>query len=545
MGRSAQFSRLARLIRIANHCEKEGLSTQEGLDRARAQEAEADKLLVDRRRFMSDIGKWAAVGALIPTGRFGGFLKSTAPSIGVVGAGLAGLSCADTLRSKGINSTLYDANTRTGGRCFSLRDFFPGQVAERGGEFLDTLHKTMLGYAQRFDLEKEDVVKPPGEVFYYFDGRHFPESTVVDQYRDFVAAMHTDLRALSGAVTADDHTPVDVSIDNVSLLEYIEGNNGAGLVAAPVIKNAIIETYEAEYGLAASEQSCLNFLLFIHADKRSKFTPFGIFSDERWHVVGGNDRIVQNLTDIFQPQIQLEMLLVRIRLRSSGRFELTFRRGATSLTRFHDAVVLSIPFTVLREVELDASLNLPPEKVAAINLLGYGTNAKMMIGFSSRPWLALGSNGASYSDLAHHQNTWETNPANATASHAILTGYSSGERGAQLNPSKVQIEASKFLSDLDLVYPGAFAAATRTNGKFLAHLEHWPSNPLTKGSYTCYTPGQFTTIAGIEGKPVGNLHFAGEHANSFYEFQGFMEGAALSGIQAAQEILQDIKVGNL
>jgi monoamine oxidase len=58
-------------------------------------------------------------------------------------------------------------------------------------------------------------------------------------------------------------------------------------------------------------------------------------------------------------------------------------------------------------------------------------------------------------------------------------------------------------------------------------------------------PGQFTTIAGNEGKPVRPLYFAGEHANSFYEWQGFMEGAALSGIQAAQDILRDIKVGAL
>jgi monoamine oxidase len=243
---------------------------------------------------------------------------------------------------------------------FHFATFFPGQIAERGGEFIDNLHKTMLGYAQRFNLAKEDVNKPPGEVFYYFNGQHFPESLVVDEYREFVAAMHIDLRLLSGTVTADNHTPVDVRIDNISLLEYLEGNNGAGLIAAPVIKNAVIEAYEAEYGLAAGEQSCLNFLLFIHADKRSKFTPFGVFSDERWHVVGGNDKIVAGLSSILEAQIQLEMRLVRVRLTSSGRIELTFRRGATTLTRLHDAVVLSIPFTVLREIELDSSLSLPP-----------------------------------------------------------------------------------------------------------------------------------------------------------------------------------------
>jgi monoamine oxidase len=78
-------------------------------------------------------------------------------------------------------------------------------------------------------------------------------------------------------------------------------------------------------------------------------------------------------------------------------------------------------------------------------------------------------------------------------------------------------------------------------GQYLAHLEHWPSNRLMKGSYTCYKPGQFTTIAGLEGLPVGNLLFAGEHANSFYEWQGFMEGAALSGIAAAQSIFATAK----
>jgi len=34
---------------------------------------------------------------------------------------------------------------------------------------------------------------------------------------------------------------------------------------------------------------------------------------------------------------------------------------------------------------------------------------------------------------------------------------------------------------------------------------------------------------------VGNLFFAGEHTDSFYSWQGFMEGACLSGLRAATE----------
>jgi monoamine oxidase len=139
--------------------------------------------------------------------------------------------------------------------------------------------------------------------------------------------------------------------------------------------------------------------------------------------------------------------------------------------------------------------------------------------------------------------TWESNPTKSTDAHAVLVDYSSGQRSAKLNSEQVQAEAKLFLKDLDQIYPGATASATRDpKGDLLVHLEHWPSNQLTQGSYACYRPGDFTTIAGNEGKPIDNLFFAGEHANSFYEWQGYMEGAVLSGIQSAKEILQYLKL---
>ena len=159
----------------------------------------------------------------------------------------------------------------------------------------------------------------------------------------------------------------------------------------------------------------------------------------------------------------------------------------------------------------------------------------------NRPWIEQGSNGSAYADLAKLVCVWETNPARATASRGVLTDYSGGARSTSLDPDAVQFEAGQFLADLNLVFPGAHAAARRVDGKVIAHLEHWPTNPFSLGSYTCYEPGQFTTIAGLEGLPVGNVYFAGEHANSFYEWQGFMEGAALSGVDAAAAILQRVK----
>ena len=545
MARSAAFRSFARLMTAALLADRRHCSPQDALGSLKEYSPTGSSRLISRRRFLVEagaIGTTLALGAMVP--RHSVAAKPTSPplSVGIVGAGLAGLACADTLKTRGIRASIYDAATRPGGRCWSLRNVFPGQVAERGGELLDTLHKTMLGYARRFDLAVEDGAKEPGETYYYFSGQRYTEAAVVAEIRDFVAVMRSDLRRLSREVTATGHTTNDAALDHTSLLAYLEGHNGSGTAAGPIAKASIVAAYEAEYGLDAAEQSCLNFLLFMHPDRRSTFTPFGVFSDERYHLVDGNDRIIEGLARALPGQITANTTLLRVQRLSDGRIELTFQQGGRTVTFRHDVVVLAIPFTTLRLVELGHNLGLPPAQRQAIHALGYGTNAKMNIGFSSRPWRRLGSNGTSYSNLPDHQTTWEPNQSLGSDTRGILLDYAGGQRGARLNPAAVQVEAQRFLQYLERVYPGTMEAVTLIQGQYLVHLEHWPSNPMMRGSYTCYRPGQFTSIAGLEGVRTGNLCFAGEHTNSFYEWQGFMEGAARSGIAAAQSILATAKM---
>ena len=543
MARSAAFQRLIRSLRIARFCDRHGLSTREGLEQVAA--IEARHRGTSRREVLTGATRLAALGALGaaagPVARALAVPRPPSGDVAIVGAGLAGLACGDELRRFGVRATIYEASERAGGRCFSLGGAFPGpvdfpgQVAERGGEFIDTTHKTMIGYAKRFGLRLEDVTKGKEDVFYHFFGQRHAEAEVVDEFRVLVDAMRDDLRELR-TPTADSFTPVDAVLDFTNLQKYLE-TRGAGML----IKAVLDVAYTIEYGLEIDRQSCINFLLFVHADRRSKFRPFGVFSDERYHVIGGNQQIPAGLAAGLAGQIRFGMTLLGVSKTPAGRIELMLQGGSSTVTKTHDAVVIAIPFSVLRGVKLDASLGLPPSKLFAIQNLQYGTNAKMMIGFAGPMWRGLGSNGQSYSDLQNHQSTWETNPSRATRAHAVLTDYSGGDRGDGLDPDAVQLEASRFLVDLDKVYPGALAAAAAkrdAGGNFLAHLEHWPSNPLTNGSYTCNQPGYFTTIADNEAKPVGNLFFAGEHTSSFYENQGFLEGAAESGLRAAAEVLK-------
>ncbi len=544
MARSTAYRDLLRLARIARYCDQRNLTTEQGIARLAERSARRRLAKATRREFLGGLGAATAM-ASVPWRSAFAVPQPPDVDVAIVGAGIAGLTCADTLRAAGVNATIYEARDRVGGRIWSLGGAFPGpvdfpgQVVERGGEFIDTTHLTIKAYAQEFGgLELEEVEKEwlPGGDTFFVNGARVPEAVVVDEFRDLVDAMRPDLAKLSAEVTANSFTEFDQALDFTDLATYRE-QKGAGEIVRKIVDVA----YTTEYGCEISELSALAFLFFIHIDKRSKFTPFGVFSDERFHLIDGNQQIPQMIADRLSGPIELETTLLAARKLSDDSIELTLEQGGSHFTATHDAVVFAIPFTTLRDVALDASLGLT--NTFAIDHFVLGTNAKLNVGFNGRFWAGLDTSGETWSDLDHHQLTWDVNPSRATDEHAVMVDYSGGIRGANLNPAKVQQETLLWLTDLDKVLPGALAAATRVGKKneFLAHLQHWPSDPFSKGSYTCNQPGYFTTILGNEATPaVGkNVFFAGEHTDSFYEWQGFMEGAANSGIRAAQEVLAE------
>jgi choline dehydrogenase-like flavoprotein len=75
----------------------------------------------------------------------------------VVGAGLAGLSAAWDLERRGWDVVVLEARQRVGGRCHTLRSFAGGQIAEGGGEYIDTTHGQMHRFVARFGLRLDDL----------------------------------------------------------------------------------------------------------------------------------------------------------------------------------------------------------------------------------------------------------------------------------------------------------------------------------------------------------------------------------------------------
>ncbi|HZF80927.1 MAG TPA: NAD(P)/FAD-dependent oxidoreductase [Rubrivivax sp.] len=530
MSRTPAFRHLKRLFAVAEQCSRSGEPATEALQRLRE--------VGGQRRRLLKAGVAGGLAGVLPQVAFAA-RGAKGADVAVVGAGFAGLYAAHVLAGKGAAPTVFEAGDRVGGRVWSLRGLFPGQVAERGAELIDTTHTTVRGLARRYGLQLESYARSqhPGEEFFYFNGRHYSEAEVVEEYRAFVPAMKADLTRIGNGPTALEHSAAERALDNTSLRDYLV-QRGAG----PLLRQVLDVAYTIEFGREIDRQSALSLLFFAAVNRRKAFTPFGI-SDERFHIVEGNDRIPTGLAGELPTSVRLGHRLVRVARAADGRVRLSFATGSGAgvVESLHAAVVLALPAPLMREVEFAASAELPATNRLAIDRFEYGTSSKLVVGFNGRPWWERqGSNGASTSDLPHHQSTWETNPSMArNLQRGVLTHFMGGSLGERLDPTRSQAEAVAFLSDLDRVYPGSAALARRDGRQqIVAHAENWSLLPLFKGGYSNNQPGYFTSLEGLYARPAGNIYFAGEHTDSFYGYQGFMEGALVSGARAADEVLR-------
>jgi monoamine oxidase len=464
------------------------------------------------------------------------------PSVAIVGAGIAGMAAALTLRDRGITPTVYEASARIGGRMHSETVLWgAGAVSEYCGELIDTAHATMQALAKRFGLHLDDVnaAEAPGsKPIQYFDGRYVPFAELQRAFRPVYRTLQRQLAAIGPHTTYARHTAAGVAFDRMTIYAWIERFVPGG--HRSLLGRYLDIAYLDEYGRDTHAQSALNLILWLGIQPDpNDFSSVGP-SDNRYHLRGGNQRLPQAIAATLPPErLVRNARLVALRTLADGRVGLTFD-GARAETIVDHAIV-TVPFTVLRGIDTSKA-HFDARKRAAIERLGYGANAKLVVQFSRRIWDGRGpwpgvSEGDISTDLPF-QSTWETTRAQAVP-FGLLTNYvGEGQRlfappapyTTSVGTPLVGEYARAFARQLDRIVPGASAHLT---GK--AKLSAPFADPLAGGSYSCWLPGQYTTIGGYERVRQGNIHFAGEHTSE--RFQGYMEGAAETGVLAAREIL--------
>jgi monoamine oxidase len=457
-----------------------------------------------------------------------------APRIVVVGAGLAGLSCAYRLKQAGYTTQVHEASDRIGGRCWSDRTSFANaQIVEHGGELIDQGHTAIRQLAQQLGLKLDNLLSAERngtEPFYYFDGQPYSYAQATDDLKEIWQQLHSDVSAASYPTLYNLSTDRGRELDNMSIADYIKAYVPGGLSSK--LGQLLDVAYTIEYGGESSDQSSLNMLYLLAYSGQGQLRIFGP-SNEKYHVIGGNDQITDRMASALSGQITRNSELVAIRRNSNGSWDLSFRQGLTTSVVTADRVVLALPFTILRSSVDISKAGFSSRKLTAIRRMGMGTNSKLHVQFTSRHWESLGCNGDTFSDRGY-QNTWDVTRAQSGAS-GILVDYTGGKIGASFGSGTPSSRAQEFLGQIKPVLPGI---SDRWNG--LATIDYWTGYPWTKGSYSYWKVGQYQAFAGVEREiEGGSCHFAGEHTS--IDFQGYLNGAVETGERVAGEIAAALK----
>ena len=486
---------------------------------------------LSRRQFVK--GGAALGGAVLLGGPFlaaCGGSDSETRRIVVVGAGLAGLACAYRLHRSGLPVSVYEARPdRVGGRCWTSRDWAEGQVAEHGGEFIDSGHKRIRALAREFDLTLDDLYDAPypGSSRLWLNGAERSRS----EFRSEDAVFQRRIEAAANEVgdySYDAATNVARAFDEMTVEEWLDENVPDG--GSDSLEGRWVWALMAsEFGLDADRLSALNLFY--------QFVERPADADERYHVRGGNDQIVAGVAErLPEGTVRLDAPLEALWRNGEGSYGLRFGDSGRDVIAEH--VVLTLPFTSLREVDLTRA-GLSARKRACIDELGMGTNAKVLMQFDDRPPAYGDWNGTLTNDDPYYL-TWESSLGEPGDS-GLITVYLGGRSGAELPTPGPHVGAPEALVDETLgTFSRAGIAGIEKGYNGRAWADRWATDPWVRGSYAAYLPGQYTRFYGFVGKREGNIHFAGEHAAT--DFQGFLEGAVETGERAATEIARDVGV---
>jgi monoamine oxidase len=478
----------------------------------------------------------------------------TQPRIVIVGAGLAGIRCAHKLwTERGIRSTVFEADGRPGGRVETYR--FPnGQIAEQHGEFLSSEHASTLALVRRYDLPLDlaGVYPGGGQDTYWFRGARYSQAQLNTDWQNFGRSVFAKAaRQAPWPTRLDRSTAVGFQWDHMSVADWINRHVPGGLnsqFGALCYQDAI-----SEYGGPPEDQSALNLVYLLGYDDSTESgaqpqaAPALSGTDEAYHIQGGNEQLVARMVEEAVPGVAFNYgyRLVALKLGADRSYTCTFLSaggGATAVPADH--VVLAIPFTTLRQVDLTRA-GFSALKMRAIHTLPLGTSAKLHLQFAGRPWNALGYDGNAYADTNHV--LWEcTNYQRGST--GILNDLSGGSQIPALvqryglTPGKYdgtppQAWVNDTLAALGTIFsPGISQVPVVQAYASVGYL-----NPNLLGAWSYYATGNYTGFSGIEPVRQGNVHFAGEQTS--LDFQGFMEGAVTSGERVVDELFGSASLG--
>ncbi|MGE3955002.1 MAG: flavin monoamine oxidase family protein [Parachlamydiales bacterium] len=436
------------------------------------------------------------------------------PKVVVIGGGIAGLTCAHRLQESGVDVELYEARSRVGGRIFTVT--LNGTPAELGAHNLTDGGEAPHLHAliDEFGLTTSDYELTLNHAF--FDGERF--TPVADLYNQ---------ASLDPATLRQ-----QLSVEGANMRELLERivEPGTPFYRAVSMRLTAYEGGSPEALSSLYADTLFYMLLGGLSIAHQESGKVNIAS-----IDGGNSLLPKRIAEALGPRLHLNMPLTHVSKKEKG-YTLTFESGHKTTA---DLLVLAIPCPTYNAISFSEAA-LPPDRLADINSVPYGTNAKILVPFSTPPRTRAG--------VGSGNTVCFLDPAGA-----ILTLYCSGEEG-YFSPETI---ASTYAHARPMI-EGHFGATcppfippayADTPGSYTTPVGHsWPADPYAGGSYSYVGAGQeglLTSTTEHKGTlfrtlfaPIDDtLYFIGEHTSILSDVPGTMEAACESGDRIARAIL--------
>ena len=425
------------------------------------------------------------------------YLQRQVYSCIVIGAGLSGLAASYALKQASWDVTVLEARERIGGRVFSFSfKENPELVCELGGEWVGESHERIKALCRdfgitlkdhRFDawLMRDGVVKRPGQWDFS------PQAKAA--FEKFRKTYHS-------------YKPGDrLRLDQYDWWTWLEE---IGFTQDDLLLRDLQDS--TDFGETIRMVSA-----YAAAAEYFESSPA---NEMDYKMEGGNSRLVNALASrVGKDAVHTGMPVANVTQRA-GR--VTVRAGDRDFVA--DACICTVPARTLDKISFDPPL--PPAHSAAAEKLQYARIIKNCVLFSERFW---GPEDFSLvSDVTSHYyfHSTRTQPGQ----QGILCSYAIGEKADVLAAQNAQRRSE--IITRDLLPLNERAPALALNIQSIA----WQRDVYTQGAYAFYRPGQWFTLRPVLQRPHGKVLFAGEH---LADWQGFMEGAVVTGEMAAQELI--------
>jgi monoamine oxidase len=454
---------------------------------------------------------WLRVFALVVIGLSGtaaGAAEKPHTAI-VVGGGMAGLTAAYELQSKGWQVTLLEARPNLGGRAGLAASEWIGDAKTQ---------PTLNHYLDTFKLGTQpapEYVRTPG---YLIDGEYFSTADLATRQpatSDGIKAYHKALNDLASSVDNPENPAANsalFALDQTSVSAWLDKLQ-LPATARQLVNQQIRTRYD--------EPSRLSLLFLVQQSR--VYRGIGDSNLRASRLPGGS--VV--LAEAFLKQLKIIKTQSMVSAIVQDKDGVSVKVGAVGYQA--DYVVLAVPLRALAKIQITPALD--DQRQAAIRSINYGWHDQLLLKFKTPVWDSKARMSGEIYSNAGLGMLW-IEPALKGGANLIVNLSGDNARVMQAFGDKQMVD--QVLIRFNTFYPQARGAFTGYE------IRRYSTDPGTGGSYLAYGPGQMTKFWRVWERPVQRLAFAGEHTDALYP--GTLEGALRTGQRAAGQVI-DLAAG--